>query len=168
MEWVSETTLNSPLRSPRLLCVLCVKTAIRMNPKIRILFSEIASTYDLTNRLMTFGLDVFWRRRAARIAAESGGSLWLDVCCGTGDMIRELSGFAEPGTRIFGADFSKPMLDLALRKPCRGPVRFVLSDARTLPFPDGAFDCVTKASPPETCIRTGNPWSARSVNSAAF
>jgi demethylmenaquinone methyltransferase/2-methoxy-6-polyprenyl-1,4-benzoquinol methylase len=114
-----------------------------MKNKINKFFSEIASTYDLTNRLMTFGLDVFWRRRAARIAAESGGSLWLDVCCGTGDMIRELSGFAEPGTRIFGADFSKPMLDLAVRKPYQGPVRFVLSDVQTLPFPDCTFDCIT-------------------------
>lgn len=114
-----------------------------MNPKIRTFFSEIASTYDLTNRLMTFGLDVYWRRRAARIVAESGGSLWLDVCCGTGDMTRELSGLSEPGTRIFGADFSKPMLDLAVRKPTKGPVRLVLSDVQTLPFPDGTFDCVT-------------------------
>jgi demethylmenaquinone methyltransferase/2-methoxy-6-polyprenyl-1,4-benzoquinol methylase len=114
-----------------------------MKKEIKKLFTEIASTYDLTNRLATFGLDVLWRRRAARIAAESGGLLWLDVCCGTGDLTRELSALAEPGTGIFGADFSKPMLDIALRKPYRRPVRFLLSDAGKLPFPDCTFDCVT-------------------------
>jgi demethylmenaquinone methyltransferase/2-methoxy-6-polyprenyl-1,4-benzoquinol methylase len=116
-----------------------------MNTKIRKFFNEIASTYDLTNRLMTFGLDVHWRRRAARIAAQPGKGLWLDVCCGTGDMIRELSGIAKPGTRIVGADFSKSMLDIALRKTYQGPVHFMLSDVLTLPFPDHTFDRVTLA-----------------------
>jgi demethylmenaquinone methyltransferase / 2-methoxy-6-polyprenyl-1,4-benzoquinol methylase len=132
-----------------------------MNVIIQKFFNEIASTYDLTNRLVTFGLDVHWRRAAARIAADSSAGPWLDVCCGTGDMTRELSGLAGPGTRIFGADFSKPMLDIALRKSYRNPVRFALTDAGMLPFPDGAFDRVTLAfatrnlnSDRETLVRT--------------
>lgn len=132
-----------------------------MNFKIRKFFNEIASTYDLTNRLVTFGLDVHWRRAAARIAADSSAGPWLDACCGTGDMTRELSGLAGPGTLIFGADFSRPMIDLALRKSYRLPVRFALTDAGTLPFADGTFDRVTIAfatrnlhSDRETLVRT--------------
>ncbi len=116
-----------------------------MNNKIRKFFNEIAPTYDLMNRFMTLGLDIRWRRGAARIAAASADGFWLDVCCGTGDMIRQLSETAAPGTRIFGADFSKPMLDLAVRKSAGRAVRIVLSDVRTLPFPDRTFDRVTLA-----------------------
>jgi demethylmenaquinone methyltransferase / 2-methoxy-6-polyprenyl-1,4-benzoquinol methylase len=116
-----------------------------MNIKIRKFFDEIASTYDRTNRLMTFGLDVHWRRAAARTAADSSAGPWLDVCCGTGDMTRELSKLAGPGTKIIGADFSKPMLDAALRKSYHRPVRFALTDVGMLPFPDGAFDRLTLA-----------------------
>jgi len=116
-----------------------------MNTEIKKLFNGIAPVYDLTNRLMTFGLDVRWRRTAARTAAASAKGPWLDVCCGTGGMLGELSSAAGPGTVIIGADFSMPMLDIALRKPFHGPVRFVLSDVRSLPFQDGCFDRVTLA-----------------------
>ena len=53
---------------------------------IQDIFSRIPKTYDLINRILTLGLDVSWRVKAAKIAAQGGGEKWLDVCSGTGDM----------------------------------------------------------------------------------
>jgi demethylmenaquinone methyltransferase/2-methoxy-6-polyprenyl-1,4-benzoquinol methylase len=90
-------------------------------------------------------MDIFWRKKAAAMAARGGGETWLDVCSGTGDMAASLSRLAPNDARIFAADFSLPMLRQAgARADCRR-VRFVLSDVKQLPFPDETFDLVTIA-----------------------
>jgi len=50
------------------------------------IFSQIVPTYELINHLLTWGLDIHWRRRAARLAGSRQGSCWLDICTGTGEM----------------------------------------------------------------------------------
>ena len=57
---------------------------------VRDLFDTIAPRYDLVNRVMTFGMDVGWRRRTVRELHLPGGSLVFDLACGTGDLCREL------------------------------------------------------------------------------
>jgi demethylmenaquinone methyltransferase / 2-methoxy-6-polyprenyl-1,4-benzoquinol methylase len=117
-----------------------------MPPALREIFSGLASTYEKVNHALTLGLDIPWRRRAAKAAARWGGSLWLDVCSGTGDMARELRKRAASGTRIVALDFCRPMLDCsASRPPAAGAFEFVLADAAILPFPAATFDLVTVA-----------------------
>lgn len=55
------------------------------------MFDAIAPRYDLVNRIMTFGLDVRWRRRTLRHMALPAGSIVLDLAAGTGDLSRDLS-----------------------------------------------------------------------------
>jgi demethylmenaquinone methyltransferase/2-methoxy-6-polyprenyl-1,4-benzoquinol methylase len=112
-------------------------------PVIRDMFAEIPETYELVNHLMTLGLDVLWRRRAADEAASAGGSRWLDVCTGTGDMAACLSRRAAAGTTVVAADFSLPMMRKALGRSFARPVVFAAGAAGALPFPDGSFDLVT-------------------------
>src|SRR5690606_16896958 len=57
---------------------------------VRSMFDAVAPRYDLVNRIMTFRLDVGWRRRAVRELALAPGSVVLDLACGTGDLCREL------------------------------------------------------------------------------
>jgi demethylmenaquinone methyltransferase/2-methoxy-6-polyprenyl-1,4-benzoquinol methylase len=90
-------------------------------------------------------MDILWRRQAAAVAARAAGENWLDVCSGTGDMAANLSRLAPNGTTVFAADFSLPMLSRARAREDCGRVRFVLSDVKTLPFPDDTFDLVTIA-----------------------
>lgn len=103
----------------------------------------MSSTYELVNHILTFGLDVLWRRRAARIAAALGGSQWADMCTGTGEMAAYLSRLAPSGTTVHAVDFSQPMLDMARKKPEAQNIVFVVSDVKALDFPDDSLDLIT-------------------------
>jgi demethylmenaquinone methyltransferase/2-methoxy-6-polyprenyl-1,4-benzoquinol methylase len=106
------------------------------------IYSEVAETYELVNHVLTFGLDILWRRKTAKMAAQLGGTLWLDVCSGTGEMARSLSQWAEEMVQIFAVDFSYPMLAKAREKKHASNLFFTIAEAGELPFPDGCFDLV--------------------------
>ncbi|RMH72243.1 MAG: ubiquinone/menaquinone biosynthesis methyltransferase [Actinomyces sp.] len=99
---------------------------------VRAMFDAIAPRYDLVNRLMTFGLDVRWRRRTVRSLALPPGSVVADLACGTGDFCREL---ARRGHVPVGFDLSVGMLRAA-----RTDAPLVHADVLTLPVADGAVD----------------------------
>jgi len=99
--------------------------------------------YEKANSFLTFGLDLYWRRRAASIAraAAPAARRALDACCGTGDFCLALQKAYGGALELHGADLSEAMLSSARR---RAPgVSFVRAEAKELPFPDGAFDLVT-------------------------
>ena len=114
-----------------------------MNKGIQKLFSEVPNTYELINHLLTFGLDIFWRKKAAKIASKIGGNRWLDACCGTGEMVANLRRLAGENIQVFAADFSSPMLSKAVQKPEGEQIKFVLSDIKKIPFQNQTFDIVT-------------------------
>ncbi len=107
------------------------------------IYTDIAKTYELVNHILTLGLDIHWRKKAARIAAKNGGTLWLDVCSGTGEMAQILSDFADDDVHIFAIDFSFPMLKKAMQKTFTQNLVPTLADAGILPFRDESFDLVT-------------------------
>ncbi len=119
-----------------------------MKKGVQKIYQQVASKYDLINRLMTFGLDAIWRRRAAAVAAGYLPHRILDLCCGTGDMALEISHQVPHARHIIGADFSLSMLRLAGKKLYSTKTSFVLSDVGRLPFPDGTFDllCIAFAT----------------------
>jgi len=114
-----------------------------LNKGLQKVYSEIPKRYELVNHLITFGTDIYCRRKAADIAAADGGSAWLDICCGTGEMAVNLTKRAGNGTAIFAADFSKPMIEIARNKPRTKNINFLLVNAAELPFPDNFFDLIT-------------------------
>ncbi|MBU0517003.1 MAG: ubiquinone/menaquinone biosynthesis methyltransferase [Proteobacteria bacterium] len=117
---------------------------------VETIFSRIAGHYDLANRLMTVGHDLWWRRVTARWATTlqpAGGRAgrYLDVATGTGDLALAL-GRARPGAEVVGLDLSQAMLGVAADKAARSQgcrLSLVQGDAFYLPFPDDAFDGVT-------------------------
>jgi len=102
---------------------------------VRRLFDTISPRYDLVNRVMTFGMDVGWRRRTVRELRLPGRSLVFDLACGTGDLCREL---ASAGYRPVGVDFSHGMLTAA-----RTEAPLVEADIQRLPVGDAVADGVT-------------------------
>jgi demethylmenaquinone methyltransferase/2-methoxy-6-polyprenyl-1,4-benzoquinol methylase len=113
-----------------------------MNKGVLKVFSEVAHRYELVNHVLTFGLDIPWRKRAARIAAVGGGSLWLEVCSGTGDMAVNLMKYAGLETKVVVSDFSLPMLSQAMKKSELEGATISLADSLQLPFPDDTFDMI--------------------------
>src|SRR4051812_15703600 len=102
---------------------------------VQSMFDTIAPRYDLVNRVMTFRMDVGWRKRTVRSLRLGPGSTVLDLACGTGDFCRELE---HAGLRPIGGDFSYGMLAAA-----RTSSPLVQADALRLPMPDGSVDGVT-------------------------
>ena len=114
----------------------------------RRMFDGIAARYDLLNRVLSLGLDRGWRRRAAVALGPRGGGLYLDVGCGTGDVLLEVLRRA-PGSRVVGVDAAEAMMAVAASKAERAGVAdsatFVAGDGLRLPFADRSFDGVVGA-----------------------
>jgi len=115
--------------------------------RVRGMFAEIAPRYDLVNRMLSGGIDVWWRHVTVRRAPPPGSGAVLDVCTGTGDLALAYARRGGPGVRVVGSDFCRPMLDRGVEKSRRAgvPVEWVEADAQELPFPAAAFDVVTVA-----------------------
>ena len=114
-----------------------------MKKGLKRIFSQVSDNYELVNHMLTLGLDICWRRRAAREAALTGGSVWLDVCSGTGEMAQNLSRLAGKHVRIISIDFCFSMMAKALEKSYVHPILFAQAEAKSLPFPDQTFDMIT-------------------------
>jgi len=102
---------------------------------VREMFDAVAPRYDLVNRIMTFRLDVRWRKRAIRTLALPAGSRILDLASGTGDLCGEL---ARAGLRPISVDLSFGMLSAD-----RSGAPRVQADILRLPVPDATADGVT-------------------------
>ncbi|MDR1920752.1 MAG: ubiquinone/menaquinone biosynthesis methyltransferase [Candidatus Adiutrix sp.] len=117
------------------------------NPvKIRNMFSGLARRYDLANRVMSLGMDLFWREALARRikVLEEPGRL-LDMASGTGDQIVAAKKL-RPRLKTVGLDFSAAMLELARPKfaPLPGPPPEILvGDVLNAPFEHAVFDSVS-------------------------
>ena len=99
------------------------------------MFDRIAPRYDLLNRMLTFRMDVGWRRTAVTALGLQPGARVMDLACGTGDLCRTLQNAEfEP----IGVDFSAGMLASA-----HTDAPLVRADASRLPFPDASLDAVT-------------------------
>lgn len=107
---------------------------------VRAMFSAIAPTYDRLNRILSFRLDLRWRRQAvAQLGWEQAPEgIYLDLCAGTLDFAAALAGQSGFRGRIIGADFVRPMLALGRDKAAR--LEPVTADALELPFENAVFD----------------------------
>jgi len=102
---------------------------------VEAMFDRIAPRYDLLNRLLTFRMDVRWRRATVNALRLAPGARVLDVACGTGDLCNTAR---DCGLQPIGVDFSLGMLTAA-----RSPAPLVRTDAACLPFADATFDGLT-------------------------
>lgn len=108
---------------------------------IRSMFDSIVPTYDLLNRVLSGGIDNSWRKDLVRITEGAGGKRTLDVCCGTGDLTRQL---VRGGCDVFSLDFSFNMLKKGVDKGWLTGEN-ISADAGKLPFKDNSFDFLTIA-----------------------
>lgn len=115
--------------------------------RVRGMFAEIAPRYDLVNRMLSGGIDIWWRHITVSRAAPPRNGAMLDVCTGTGDLALAYRAKCGPDVRVVASDFCRPMLDRGIEKSAQtgAAIEWVEADAMALPFPAAAFDLVTVA-----------------------
>ncbi|MGO9831693.1 MAG: bifunctional demethylmenaquinone methyltransferase/2-methoxy-6-polyprenyl-1,4-benzoquinol methylase UbiE [Myxococcaceae bacterium] len=119
-----------------------------MSEQVREMFSSIAPRYDVTNVVLSLGVDRLWRRVAVQESGAAAGARVLDCATGTGDLALALRRAVEPSGTVVAMDFCAPMLGPAHEKARRagfGDVRFEVADVLALPYPSGSFDIATIA-----------------------
>jgi len=114
---------------------------------VRSMFAAVASRYDFLNHFLSLGRDIAWRNATAKAlhdVLERSGSVVVDLCCGTGDLSFAFARYS--AGVVVGADFCRPMLQLARRKARpRSGVLFLEADTLCLPLRDESADAVAMA-----------------------
>ncbi|MFM1748154.1 MAG: hypothetical protein RLZZ188_1820 [Verrucomicrobiota bacterium] len=115
------------------------------------MFGRIAPRYDAANRMLSVGIDRWWRRRLVRAVGRHRPRTVLDLATGSGDVAFAIARGVRPTPEITGMDFCQPMLDQAEAKqhsgrfPGTASVRFTLGDGLAIPLPDASRDAITIA-----------------------
>jgi demethylmenaquinone methyltransferase/2-methoxy-6-polyprenyl-1,4-benzoquinol methylase len=113
------------------------------------MFGRIAPRYDLANRVLSGGIDIYWRFMLVKAVRRANPGVVLDLATGSGDVAFAL-GRGLPAAEILGMDFCAPMLLEAEAKRAAHPegssrIAFRQGDALALPLADQSFDAVTIA-----------------------
>lgn len=130
-------TNNSNLQNPD------TNRALISAGRNRRMFNIISPRYDLLNRLLSLGMDQYWRRQSIKMLHPSAPGKFLDIGCGTGDLSIML-GKINPAHHICGCDPAVNMLHLAQKKinqqGLNQQISLSLGDALTLPFANETFN----------------------------
>ena len=109
------------------------------------MFDNISKEYDILNRVISFGIDISWRKKIVKILKSKNPSTILDVATGTGDLAIEL--VKTNAKKIIGLDISKGMLDVGINKinnkNLNTTIEMVIGDSENLKYDDNFFDAVT-------------------------
>jgi demethylmenaquinone methyltransferase/2-methoxy-6-polyprenyl-1,4-benzoquinol methylase len=110
------------------------------------IFNEIASTYDLLNHTLSFGIDIYWRKKLLKHLPQKDSINALDLATGTGDV--PLTLVSDPRIKkITGIDLSKGMVDIGIqkvkKKGLEKKIFLMLGDGVNIPAADNAFDLTT-------------------------
>ncbi|MFM8334144.1 MAG: ubiquinone/menaquinone biosynthesis methyltransferase, partial [Opitutaceae bacterium] len=122
------------------------------DPKaVNSMFGRIAGRYDTANRVLSGGVDRWWRRRLVAAVRRHHPGTVLDLATGSGDVAFAIARGLQPTPEIVGMDFCQPMLDQAELKrkatghPGEKSVRFLPGDGLNLPLAPASRDAVTIA-----------------------
>lgn len=115
--------------------------------QIEEMFDEIASQYDLLNRVLSLRTDKRWRKKVRKELAQKKPGIILDMATGTGELAIELIQLHPE--KIYAVDLSKKMLDIAQQKVQESGLESIIEvqkgDAENLSFENDFFDAITVA-----------------------
>ena len=111
------------------------------------MFDTISGNYDNLNRVISFGIDVKWRKKVLKLVAETNPENVLDIATGTGDLAILMA--QTKAKKIIGLDISAGMLEIGKSKieerKLSQTIEMVLGDSENMPFEDHFFDAITVA-----------------------
>lgn len=112
------------------------------------MFDTISGNYDGLNRVISFGIDVKWRKKVVKTVADRKPENVLDIATGTGDLAIQIAESC-PEAKITGLDISPGMLEVGKekvkKKNLETRIDMVIGDSEALPFSDNSFDAITVA-----------------------
>ncbi len=111
------------------------------------MFDTISGNYDGLNRVISFGIDIKWRKKVLKLVAAKNPKTILDIATGTGDLAILMS--ETNAEKIVGLDLSIGMLEVGktkiAAKNLSNKIEMVVGDSENLPFEDNSFDAITVA-----------------------
>ncbi len=111
------------------------------------MFNNISGNYDGLNRMISFGIDVKWRKKVVRIIKKNKPQKVLDIATGTGDLAINISKNTT-AQKIIGLDISEGMLEVGKQKIVKeklNNIELVLGDSENIPYNNDSFDAITVA-----------------------
>ncbi|MTH15003.1 bifunctional demethylmenaquinone methyltransferase/2-methoxy-6-polyprenyl-1,4-benzoquinol methylase UbiE [Flavobacterium sp. LC2016-01] len=109
------------------------------------MFDNISGNYDNLNRVISFGIDVKWRKKVLKIVSDTKPKIILDIATGTGDLAILMA--KTNAEKIIGLDISAGMLEVGKKKveekKLSDTIDLVLGDSENIPFEDNYFDAIT-------------------------
>ena len=109
------------------------------------MFDNISGNYDNLNRVISFGIDIKWRKKVLKIVSDKQPKIILDIATGTGDLAILMA--QTNAEKIIGLDISAGMLEVGKKKveekKLSNIIDLVLGDSEKIPFEDNYFDAIT-------------------------
>lgn len=122
------------------------KSNLGKKEQVTEMFDNISNNYDGLNRVMTFGIDISWRKKVVQHVSSVAPKSILDIATGTGDLAIMLAQQTQ-ADKIIGLDISKGMLEIGREKVkyanLHEKITMTHGDSENLPFQNDSFDAVT-------------------------
>ena len=111
------------------------------------MFDTISENYDGLNRVISFGIDVKWRKKVLKLVSDKNPKTVLDIATGTGDLALLMT--KTSAEKIIGLDISAGMLEVGRKKieakNLSSKIEMLLADSENMPFENDTFDAITVA-----------------------
>ena len=111
------------------------------------MFDTISGNYDGLNRVISFGIDIKWRKKVLKLVSDKNPKTVLDIATGTGDLAILMTNTS--AEKIIGLDISAGMLEVGRNKikakNLSDKIEMILADSENIPFEDNTFDAITVA-----------------------
>lgn len=113
--------------------------------QVATMFNNISKNYDGLNRVISFGIDVSWRKKVVKLVSKNNPQQILDIATGTGDLALMMSQLNPK--KVIGLDISEGMLEVGKQKIAKAnlsdQIEMVVGDSENMPFDDNTFDAIT-------------------------
>ena len=120
-------------------------SALGKKEQVAQMFDTISGNYDNLNRVISFGIDIKWRKKVLQIVSQSNPKIILDIATGTGDLAILMA--QTNAEKIIGLDISAGMLEVGEKKIAAknlsNTIEMILADSENMPFEDNHFDAIT-------------------------